>query len=165
MHRYVISLYYYYVPKSMDTSKKHVNITTHRLETPLIIASQLGATRFASLIIMRGADLAARDERGYAALHYAVESTSVKMVRQLVECGANVNIQTSDGNTPMHLVVNSNNVEMCKELSRSRALDTSIVNNHNVDPLTLAVMSNQIRIMSLLLNVNKASNRQDVGKR
>ena len=65
-----------------------------------------------------------QDEKGYVALHYAVESSSVKMVRQLVECGANVNIQNSDGNTPMHLVVNSNNGEMCKELSRNRALDT-----------------------------------------
>jgi hypothetical protein len=36
---------------------------------------------------MRGADLDAKDVKGYAALHYAVESTSVKMVRQLVECG------------------------------------------------------------------------------
>jgi ankyrin repeat protein len=86
----------------------------------------------------------------------------VKTVRQSVECGANVNIRNSDGYTPMHLVVNSNNGEMCKELSRSRALDTSIVNNNNVDPLTLAVMSNQVRIMSLLLNINKAYNRQDV---
>ena len=111
---------------------------------------------------MRGAVLDAQDEKGYAALHYDVESNSVKMVRQLVECGANLNIQTSDGNTPMHLVVNSNNVEMCKELSRSRALDTSIVNNNNVDPLTFAVMSNQVRLMSLLLNINKAYNRQNV---
>ena len=111
---------------------------------------------------MRGAILDAQDEKGYAALHYDVESNSVKMVRQLVECGANLNIQTSDGNTPMHLVVNSNNVEMCKELSRSRALDTSIVNTKNVNPLTLAVMSNQVRIMSLLLNINKAYNKQDV---
>jgi ankyrin repeat protein len=143
-------------------TERNVNITTHRRETPLIIASQLGATRFASLIVMRGANLNAQDERGYAALHYAVESNSVKMVRQLVECGANVNIQNSDGNTPMHLVVNSNNSEICKELSRSRALDTSIVNNNNVDPLTLAVMSNQLSIMVLLLKVNNAYNRQDV---
>ena len=46
-------------------AEKNVNISTHRLETPLIIASQLGATRFASLIVMRGADLDAQEERGY----------------------------------------------------------------------------------------------------
>jgi ankyrin repeat protein len=80
-------------------AEKNVNISTHRLETPLIIASQLGATRFASLIVMRGADL--EDERDYSALHYAVESTSMKMLRQLVECGANVNIRNGDGNNPL----------------------------------------------------------------
>ena len=106
-------------------TEKNVNIYTHRLETPLIIATQLGATRFASLIIMRGADLDAQDERGYSALHYAVESTSIKMLRQLVECGANVNIRNTDGNTPLHLIVSANNCEMFKELSRIRALDTS----------------------------------------
>jgi ankyrin repeat protein len=142
--------------------EKSVNITTHRKETPLIIAGQLGAARFQSLIVMRGADLDAHDEKGYTALHYAVESNSVKMVRHLVECGATVNIQNGDGNTPLHLVVNSNNCEMFKELSRSRALDTSIINNNNVDPLTLAVMTNQLRIMSLLLHFNQAYNKQDV---
>jgi ankyrin repeat protein len=55
--------------------------------------------------MMRGADLDAQDVRGYAALHYAVESTSLKMLRQLVECGANVNIRNGDGNTPLHLFV------------------------------------------------------------
>ena len=142
-------------------TEKNVNIYTHRLETPLIIATQLGAARFASLIIMRGADLDAQDERGYSALHYAVESTSVKMLRQLVECGANVNIQNNDGNTPLHLIVSANNCEMFKELSRIRALDTSIVNNDNVDPLTLAVMTNQLRIMSFLLNFNQGYDKQD----
>jgi ankyrin repeat protein len=66
-------------------TEKNVNISTHRQETPLIIASQLGVTRFASLIVMRGVDLNAQDKRGYSALHYAVESTSVKMVQQLVQ--------------------------------------------------------------------------------
>jgi ankyrin repeat protein len=111
--------------------------------------------------MMRGADLDAQDVRGYAALHYAVESTSVKMVRQLVECGANVNIQNNDGNTPLHLVVNSNNSEIFKELSRNRTLDTSITNNDNIDPLTLAVMTNQLRIMSLLLNFKPAYDKRD----
>ena len=91
--------------------EKSVNITTHRKETPLIIAGQPGAARFQSLIVMRGADLDAHDEKGYTALHYAVESNSVKMVRHLVECGATVNIQNGDGNTPLHLVVNSNNCD------------------------------------------------------
>ena len=142
--------------------EKNVNITTNRGETPLIIASQLGAARFASLIMMRGADLDAQDVRGYAALHYAVESTSVKMVRQLVMCGANVNIQNNDGNTPLHIVVNTNNSEIFKELSRNSTLDTSITNNDNVDPLTLSVMTNQLRMMSMLLNFKPAYDKQDI---
>ena len=136
--------------------EKNVNITTSRGETPLIIVSQLGAARFVSHIKMRGADLDAQDVRGYAALHYAVESTSVKMGRELVEGGANVNIQNNDGNTPMHLVVNTNNSEIFKEF------DTSIINNDNIDPLTLAVMTNQLRIMSVLLNFKPAYDKQDM---
>ena len=143
-------------------TERDINIFTHRLESPLHIATQLGAARFASLIIRRGADVNAQDERGYTAIHYAIEANSVKMVRQLVQHGANVNVQNSDGNTPMHLIVNTNNVELGRELAKSKHLDTSIVNNNNVDPLTLSVISNQVRIMSLLLNISKAYNKQDI---
>jgi ankyrin repeat protein len=73
-----------------------------------------------------------------------------------------VNIRNSDGNAPLHLIVSANNCEMFKELSRSKNLATSIVNNDNVDPLTLAVMTNQLRIMSLLLNLNQGYKKQDI---
>ena len=67
--------------KRLRIEKNERAIESQRAEEKhLIIATQLGAARFASLIMMIGADLDAQDVRGYAALHYAVESTSVKMV-------------------------------------------------------------------------------------
>jgi hypothetical protein len=61
--------------------EKNVNITTSRGETPLIIASQLGVARFASLIMMRGADLNAQDVRGYAALTHTLTGLCLMLVR------------------------------------------------------------------------------------
>jgi len=59
-------------------------------------------------------------------------------------------------------VVNTNNSEIFKELSRNRTLDTSITNNDNIDPLTLAVMTNQLRMMSMLLNFKPTYDKQDI---
>lgn len=58
--------------------ERNISIITYRRETKLIIANQLEAALIASLVLMRKADVNAQDEGGYAALHYAMESNTVK---------------------------------------------------------------------------------------
>ncbi|EFX65014.1 hypothetical protein DAPPUDRAFT_17024, partial [Daphnia pulex] len=72
-------------------------------ETPLIIASQLGAYSLASLILTQKALINLQDEKGYPALHYAIEENALKLVIELLKNGADVNARTNEGNTPMHI--------------------------------------------------------------
>ena len=66
-------------------TEKNVNISNHRNETPLIIASQLGAYSFASLILTQKASINIQDEKGYSALHYAIEANTLKVVLELLK--------------------------------------------------------------------------------
>jgi hypothetical protein len=66
-------------------AEKNVNIFNHRNETPLIIASQLGAYSFASLILTQKASINIQDEKGYSALHYAIEANALKLVLELLK--------------------------------------------------------------------------------
>ncbi|EFX65006.1 hypothetical protein DAPPUDRAFT_17028, partial [Daphnia pulex] len=72
-------------------------------ETPLIIASQLGAYSLASLILTQKALINLQDEKGYSALHYAIETNALKLVLELLKNGADVNARTNEGNTHMHI--------------------------------------------------------------
>ena len=95
-------------------SERNVNITTHRKEKNSHHCCSTWSSPICFLHFNeKSGPRRSRRER-MCGSPLPVESNSVKMVRQLVECGANVNNPTSGSNTPMHLVMNSNNGEMCK---------------------------------------------------
>ena len=110
----------------------HHNVLNHRNETPLIIASQLGAYRLGTLILIQKAAANIQDER---ALHFAIEANSLKLVRELLKNGAHVNARTNEGNTPMHITVQLNNVEIGRALKKNRFFDKSILNNEGDNSL------------------------------
>jgi hypothetical protein len=65
--------------------EKNVNIFNHQNETPLIIASQLRAYRFAILILTQKTSINIQDEKGYSALHYAIGANTLKLVLELLK--------------------------------------------------------------------------------
>jgi ankyrin repeat protein len=141
--------------------EKNVNIVNHRNETPLIIASQLGAYGFASLILTQKPLINAQDEKGYTALHYAIEANALKLVQELLKNNADVNAQTKEGNTPMHIAVQLNNLEIGRAIRKSRYFNQTILNNEGDSALISAVKQSKIKMLTVLLKSPDDYNKQD----
>jgi ankyrin repeat protein len=54
-------------------------------------------------VLHRGADVNARDDEGYAALHRACAAGNLSIVEILLDAGADVNARTAAGETPLHV--------------------------------------------------------------
>ena len=86
------------------------NVTKKDLhgQTPLVFASRQGSTETVSYL----ADIATKhnfsldsgDHHGWTPLHWACFRYNERMVRSLVDCGANPNVTTSCGRSPLHLI-------------------------------------------------------------
>jgi hypothetical protein len=64
-------------------------------------------------LLRKGANVNARDGKGMAALHWAMDGDDKKTIKvtiALLEAGADVNAQTPDGETPLHTAVSRSNV-------------------------------------------------------
>ncbi|KAJ7439211.1 ankyrin repeat-containing domain protein [Mycena latifolia] len=78
--------------------------------TPLMLAcgfrvndqSYLLPTRIASLLLAAGADIAAIDDAGHTAIHYAIEACDLSLVKLLLEHGASIPAPDPDGCCAIH---------------------------------------------------------------
>ena len=84
-----------------------VNLINNGL-TPLHLAALDGHPRIngkvASMLIKRGADVAAKTTDGSTPLHLASQEGQLEAARILIESGADVRAQDNNGSTPLHLV-------------------------------------------------------------
>ena len=73
--------------------------------TPLINAAFYGNMDLLKWLISEGADVNARDKKGYAALHFSVQENKSDCVNLLLKSKADPNIQDENGNTPAAVAV------------------------------------------------------------
>ena len=84
-------------------SAKYVNVRSKLGRTPLLIAAAYdGAVESARLMIVKGANVNARDESGVTVLNQAANVNNLEVARILLAKGANVNIADNGGFTPLH---------------------------------------------------------------
>ncbi|EAY13735.1 ankyrin repeat protein, putative [Trichomonas vaginalis G3] len=102
-------------------------------------------------------DINAREIKGSAAIHFAVQSDCKEILKFLILNGAFINSQNNDGTTPLHLAVYRNNIEFVKILILHGA-DIKARRIDGVTPLYLAARYNCIEIAKLLF-----SNSADIG--
>ncbi|ELT89304.1 hypothetical protein CAPTEDRAFT_84940, partial [Capitella teleta] len=70
------------------------------------------------LMLTKGADVTARDRRGWTALFYSIRGSSLETVRVLVEYGADVTIRDQQGQSLLHHLSNLRNEEAEEEMLR-----------------------------------------------
>jgi serine/threonine-protein phosphatase 6 regulatory ankyrin repeat subunit A len=85
------------------------------LEPPLYLAALKGAIEAAKLLAWGGANLEARFN-GRTALHAAAMANSTRMVRVLVEAGADIDAYDAEGRNVLHYAAVKGNVEMLRLL-------------------------------------------------
>jgi ankyrin repeat protein len=73
--------------------------------TPLMAASLLGYTKSVKLLLEKGVDIAAKDEKyGLNSLMAAIMKGHFEIAKLLIEKGADVNAKDNNGNTPLKIV-------------------------------------------------------------
>jgi ankyrin repeat protein len=74
----------------------------HEDETPLVVASRVGHSEVARVLLERGADTETRDDKFRSPLELASLSEHVEVVQVLLEHGADVNVVDARNNTPLY---------------------------------------------------------------
>mmetsp|Transcript_33840 Transcript_33840/g.86841 ORF Transcript_33840/g.86841 Transcript_33840/m.86841 type:complete len:316 (-) Transcript_33840:330-1277(-) len=101
-------------------------------------------------LILSGADINAKDDLGYTALHWAAEQKCENVVRVLLSQGAAVNAKSRGGWTPLHKAVQSRNHSIVKQLIEAKA-DVNARNKFGWTPLHKAAKCHDFEIIPVLI--------------
>jgi ankyrin repeat protein len=72
-------------------------------ETPLHQAAYKGHKEIVELFIAEGADVDAKDDKGYTPLHWAARNGHKEIAELLIAKGADVNAKADGGRTPLDM--------------------------------------------------------------
>ncbi|MDC0307390.1 ankyrin repeat domain-containing protein [bacterium] len=97
------------IAEGADVNAKDGYRPVHKLGlTPLNFAAMFGHTEIAELLIDKGADANAKDEKfGLTPLHNAAESGRKEIAELLISKGADVNAKDTGGETPLDRAIKS----------------------------------------------------------
>ncbi len=108
--------------------------------TPLNLAIEAGHEKIARLLIGRGANINALDNRwpSRTPLHSAVMSNSISIAELLFAKGADINVRNNYLETPLHLAVENECMEMAEFLIEKGADVNSGIDNGARTPMEIA---------------------------
>jgi ankyrin repeat protein len=108
---------------------------------------------FIDFVLTNGADLEAKDNNGYTALHCSVSIGNIEMAKLLLEKGADIDAKDFNGNTPLLSEVAKGNIEIVKFLLEKGA-DIDVKDLDGNTPLVSEVAKGNIEIVKLLVEKN-----------
>jgi hypothetical protein len=106
--------------------------------------------RIITLLLERGGDPDARDERGMTALMWATRTRSEKIVRLLLTHGCQVEAKDLDGRTAIWFAANAGSIPIVNALLEKRA-DINVAGINSGSPLMGAVWAGQPKMVAHLL--------------
>jgi cytohesin len=89
--------------------------------TPLHFAAYYGHEEIVELLITKGANVNAKEEKGWTPLHFAAYYGHEEIVELLITKGANVNAKANDGRTPIDWAITQDNTETADLLRKHGA--------------------------------------------
>ena len=104
----------------------------------------------ARLLITSGANANLRTVFGWAALHYAAENGSLRIVELLIGHVTNPNVTNNNGWTALHLAVDKHSLEIVELLLR-HGVNPDVTINNGWTALHLAIKNHSLEIVELLL--------------
>ena len=118
------------------------------------IKSNEPSMNLVSDLIVLGANLDWKEDgnRGWTALHWAAYYNRLKIVKILIDAGADVNIQNEEEDTPLHIATRWCNIKTIKLLLDSGA-DVNIKNKKGWTPLHSTLAIEYLDKLTLLLSV------------
>lgn len=104
--------------------------------TPLVRVGFLGNLELANELLERGADVNAKNDIGYTALHFAAQEGHAAVAKLLLAKGAEVDALDVNGNTPLSNAVYNEKLDLVRLLLDAGA-DADLQNEHGVSPREL----------------------------
>ncbi len=105
--------------------------------TPLVRVGFLGNLALTDALLEHGADIHARNDIGYTALHFAAQEGHADVARSLLAKGADVDALDVQGNTALSNAVYNEHLDLVRLLIAAGA-DPDLQNEHGVSPRELA---------------------------
>ena len=118
--------------------------------TPLICAAQCGHLTILDLLLKSDADLSAKSEQDYTALHHAAYHDKLDCVKLLLQNKAPIAVRNQNGYAPLHLAALSGS-NMCVKYLVDAGAPLEARNAKEYTALSTAASSGQSRVVELLL--------------
>ncbi|ETP14189.1 hypothetical protein F441_10849 [Phytophthora nicotianae CJ01A1] len=103
------------------------------------------------LLLRFGADVNARNQEGYSALHYTGNGDALDVAIYLLDNGADIDAQDQNGKTPLHHSIREGSL-LVSNLLVSRGAQVDIKDVDGVTPLTLAIQQRSMNMLQIILN-------------
>lgn len=105
---------------------------------------------FASRILLfLGADINAKDQRGYSPIHYAALSENSDILEYIIRSGGDVNLKDANGDTPLINAVSSDQFDNVVILLKNGA-ELNYKNGKGFTPIMISTLKDNIKITEFL---------------